>query len=679
MLVLFGIVAEAQATTECRASTGEGFVSNGFKYVLSSERMQPGDNAAEKIRSEFGPNAALADWLDLKRLLASRESAIDFFNGVGIRSQPRNNDCDNYFVSVGGASSDADGRHFFVARHDGVVPENWSVLDDLGNHLLDLGRWNYASQAIVKVTASSTPEVPPTRSDPANKSPHRATDNTAGSTVIAIPSSNAAGSPTSDHKEAPSAAPEIVVKEPPPPSREGSLGSRVDFPFYQGVINGTIVSLTGQDTSNAEMVGGINEKDIEAACNKSTIAWSSEAECIRGLMVLTKRSTEPADTYYDDLAIKDRGFTFTKANADCGERKLTIWRKDKSPQDYIASVDDKYYWHDKAANRPIHDFFDDGPIGSENVDYLTNLYALLCPATVTDRLYGANIAPVDLGRKSRPFKIRCIPGGYESIRTQGSKTVNHVQMVNIKGHTYPRMKSTSVEGKSKTDLGEQVSPFANARDYVYYAAYCSKPKQASKTEQQDPGEGSAQSQEGSQQVYSIQGRWVPELRFCAFKTGEMADAKQMAHDITIKGNKYDAYAEEQTCTIRASKRDHDGMSVTLSLACKGQGERYNQITKMDFVTPDKVLFGEETWFKCSQRSKPKAIQFASEARAGADTSSPNLKSSTAALLARWRKLNDECRGGTRQSSCDPRNSVGDQLEKRGCKYLAGPRDSYTCK
>jgi hypothetical protein len=93
-----------------------------------------------------------------------------FIDQVGIPRQLANGRCDNFLVAVGGTFRLRNGLWTFLARHDGYVPGNWTVLDSIGNHTLDLGRWSYASQALAFIPDEASPgpvvaQQPPTTSD----------------------------------------------------------------------------------------------------------------------------------------------------------------------------------------------------------------------------------------------------------------------------------------------------------------------------------------------------------------------------------------------------------------------------------------------------------------------------------------------------------------------------------
>ena len=76
---------------------------------------------------------------------------------MGIPRQSVNGPCDNFLVSDGGPLRQANGLWTFLARHDGNVPDNWTVLDTIDNHTFDLGRWSYKSQALVVIQDEAAP------------------------------------------------------------------------------------------------------------------------------------------------------------------------------------------------------------------------------------------------------------------------------------------------------------------------------------------------------------------------------------------------------------------------------------------------------------------------------------------------------------------------------------------
>jgi hypothetical protein len=146
----------ALAQEACSSTLGGTYQHDGVQYGLTKALLPNGANLTQAARAEFGPSASMVDWQNLKNLLKSREDAVAFFNALGLRTQAANGPCDNYLVTFQGQSQIGDGR-FFVARHDGIVPQNWAVLDNIADHALDLGRWTWPAQVLVKVPDNSAP------------------------------------------------------------------------------------------------------------------------------------------------------------------------------------------------------------------------------------------------------------------------------------------------------------------------------------------------------------------------------------------------------------------------------------------------------------------------------------------------------------------------------------------
>ena len=131
------------------ATPGPGFPVSGGKIVITREAFDISTDVEGAIKATFGNDATIADWQTLKRLLSTQTELSDFIEQVGIPRQTQNGPCDNFLVRNGGSFRLANGYWLFIARHDGRVPANWAVLDSIGNHTLDLGRWNHNSQALV--------------------------------------------------------------------------------------------------------------------------------------------------------------------------------------------------------------------------------------------------------------------------------------------------------------------------------------------------------------------------------------------------------------------------------------------------------------------------------------------------------------------------------------------------
>jgi hypothetical protein len=161
-----------QPTQACPLATpGPGFPVSGGKIVITREAFDIGKGVEDAITATFGNDATIADWQTLKRLFSTQTELSNFIEQVGIPRQTQNGPCDNFLVSNEGRYRLANGYWLFLARHDGRVPENWAVLDSIGNHTLDLGRWTHKSQALVFIpntAAQPLPSSPPPPSAPPN-------------------------------------------------------------------------------------------------------------------------------------------------------------------------------------------------------------------------------------------------------------------------------------------------------------------------------------------------------------------------------------------------------------------------------------------------------------------------------------------------------------------------------
>jgi hypothetical protein len=133
-----------------RSEPGPGVVLNDKKYFLSKEIFDSNENIDAAIKSKYGQAARIADWNDIS-VLTERADIERFANAVGLVLQTGRHDCFNVFVSVQGTISPDGINRYFIARHDGVVPENWQPVGKIGADYIDLGRWIYPSPALLAV------------------------------------------------------------------------------------------------------------------------------------------------------------------------------------------------------------------------------------------------------------------------------------------------------------------------------------------------------------------------------------------------------------------------------------------------------------------------------------------------------------------------------------------------
>ena len=139
------------AATCMPALSGPGYSVGGDKYVITQKAFEVNTDVESEIRSIYGNSAKLTDWRVLKAFLSSNIELIKFIEQIGIPRQAQNGPCENFLVSVGGRLKLENGLWLFLARHDGIVPSNWTVLDSIDDHTLDLGRWFWNAQALVVI------------------------------------------------------------------------------------------------------------------------------------------------------------------------------------------------------------------------------------------------------------------------------------------------------------------------------------------------------------------------------------------------------------------------------------------------------------------------------------------------------------------------------------------------
>jgi hypothetical protein len=139
------------ASAQCRVSDpGNGYVSGKYIYRLSNQVFPPSPSLEKEIHDRYGNNAELADWADLKAMLVNEDDIHKFIQDTDIQLQSTNYNCDNILVSRSGSET-VQGLHYHLARHDGRVPPDWSVLDSVGSNDINLGRWNHSGQALLRM------------------------------------------------------------------------------------------------------------------------------------------------------------------------------------------------------------------------------------------------------------------------------------------------------------------------------------------------------------------------------------------------------------------------------------------------------------------------------------------------------------------------------------------------
>lgn len=121
---------------------------DGYEYFLSdAEYDAETDDIPALIDQEYGSDAELAEWNDLKDLYSDdKDGLLTFLNEIGATEKGQ-----SWFVTRGGNQFYSGDRHYFLSRHEGDVPGNYLVHDSMHSNTVSLGSWYSTKQAIVRM------------------------------------------------------------------------------------------------------------------------------------------------------------------------------------------------------------------------------------------------------------------------------------------------------------------------------------------------------------------------------------------------------------------------------------------------------------------------------------------------------------------------------------------------
>lgn len=129
------------------------YSKNNFKFnsdLITRNRL---------IKGEFGPTAEHASFEDLREI-SEEITAARLIDNIGLR-EIRNPEIIAYdgveywnqgpFVTYKGQVSEGS-RAFFVSVHDGILIDDWRIVDTIEHNNIDLGSWHNNRRALVKIT-----------------------------------------------------------------------------------------------------------------------------------------------------------------------------------------------------------------------------------------------------------------------------------------------------------------------------------------------------------------------------------------------------------------------------------------------------------------------------------------------------------------------------------------------
>jgi hypothetical protein len=112
------------------------------QFALTSSTFSETDDLNAAVVVEYGPHAVIADFTEIKAAFTGE--ATTFCNTVGLLSYRAGAIClldgEGFYLGY---------RHYFIERHDGVVPSGWYVHDQVDSNTISLGSWYNINKPIL--------------------------------------------------------------------------------------------------------------------------------------------------------------------------------------------------------------------------------------------------------------------------------------------------------------------------------------------------------------------------------------------------------------------------------------------------------------------------------------------------------------------------------------------------
>jgi hypothetical protein len=128
-----------------------GASAQSYSYVLTTGLYDYTDNLLTAVQSEFGANATVADFADLKTAFADNPQNLVEILGGSYGSSA--------FVWYNGQQYFGGNRGYFASVHNGTVPGGWMVHDQIGGNIVDLGSWYITDMRILAVIPVPEPST----------------------------------------------------------------------------------------------------------------------------------------------------------------------------------------------------------------------------------------------------------------------------------------------------------------------------------------------------------------------------------------------------------------------------------------------------------------------------------------------------------------------------------------
>jgi len=111
-------------------------------FKVTSQKYLCTDDLVAAVQAEFGSDWTVADWEHVKLLSSGDYGNIDMNKG------------DEFLILNDGQKYYSGARHFFIAKHEGQVPDGFLVHDEVGNNYFSLGSWSDITMRILCVNTS---------------------------------------------------------------------------------------------------------------------------------------------------------------------------------------------------------------------------------------------------------------------------------------------------------------------------------------------------------------------------------------------------------------------------------------------------------------------------------------------------------------------------------------------
>ncbi|MFA6808784.1 MAG: hypothetical protein WCR27_07310 [Eubacteriales bacterium] len=109
--------------------------ADNIAYAITENQYRETDNLSEAVKKEFGSQATIADWSDIKKDYG--DNIEEFIKEIGFKYGEN----ESVFVTNEGQESWKDNRHYFITRFDGTVPSGYLVHEQIQKNVIVLGSW----------------------------------------------------------------------------------------------------------------------------------------------------------------------------------------------------------------------------------------------------------------------------------------------------------------------------------------------------------------------------------------------------------------------------------------------------------------------------------------------------------------------------------------------------------